>query len=334
MADILLSIVVPVYNVEQYLEECVSSLLTGATEQVEIILVDDGSTDGSGLLCDQLAAGQECIRVLHQENAGPSVARNEGIRQASGKYLAFVDSDDRLSQGALEQVLQWCQTASADICFMQAVKFFPDGTQQDLGDCITARHIRNRAKEEIWSFLAARPKYPGSSCTKLFYRAFFQKNGFYFPEDRRSVEDLDLCMAALYSAQTFDALDFRYYEYRQCREGSSTYRVTDRAYDDLCTFVSKWADRLTDAECRPVGHTARCAMSFVAYEYSILLWRYGDITGAMKTQVRCFLKQYRWVLGYGVSRRLRAVNLLLRLCGIPCTAQLLKLYKRAEKRSS
>lgn len=90
----LISIIVPVYNIMEYLPRCVESLRQQTYENLEILLVDDGSTDGTGELCDTLAAGEERIRVFHKKNGGSSSARNFGIEQAKGAYLGFVDSDD------------------------------------------------------------------------------------------------------------------------------------------------------------------------------------------------------------------------------------------------
>lgn len=102
MLDFLFSIVVPVYNVEKYLQECVTSLIRQTFKNYEIILVDDGSTDTSGQLCDQFARENFGVSVIHQKNQGLSAARNTGIRAAKGKYLLFVDSDDYISNNTLE----------------------------------------------------------------------------------------------------------------------------------------------------------------------------------------------------------------------------------------
>lgn len=92
-----ISIVVPVYGVEQYLEECVDSLINQTFKDIEIILVDDGSPDNCGSICDAFATRYPQIRVIHQENSGLSVARNIGIDSSSGEYICFVDSDDMVA---------------------------------------------------------------------------------------------------------------------------------------------------------------------------------------------------------------------------------------------
>ena len=102
-----LSIIVPVYNVEQHLERCVESIVAQTLDDYEILLVDDGSADRSGALCDELQRHHTSIRVIHQANGGLSAARNRGIEEAQGRYITFVDSDDELRPGTLKGNLQF-----------------------------------------------------------------------------------------------------------------------------------------------------------------------------------------------------------------------------------
>ena len=98
----MVSVVIPVYNAEKYLHRCLDSVVNQTYKDIEIVLVDDGSTDGSGAICDDFARRYDNIVVQHRENMGPSVARNYGISISSGDYLMFIDSDDELS--ALELI--------------------------------------------------------------------------------------------------------------------------------------------------------------------------------------------------------------------------------------
>lgn len=111
----LISVIVPVYKVEQYLDRCVSSLLAQTYENIEIILVDDGSPDRCPEMCDGYAKEHEKVRVIHQENKGLSGARNTGIDHAKGEYLAFVDSDDKWSPYFLESLYSALKETDADI---------------------------------------------------------------------------------------------------------------------------------------------------------------------------------------------------------------------------
>ena len=110
----MISVIIPVYNVSKYLSRCINSVRTQAHVK-EILLIDDGSTDDSGILCDAYAAMEPLVKVLHKENAGLSSARNAGLDLAQGEYVAFVDSDDFLEPGAYEKLLSCAQRHEADL---------------------------------------------------------------------------------------------------------------------------------------------------------------------------------------------------------------------------
>lgn len=111
----MISIIVPVYNVEKYLERCVQSILNQTYKDYEILLIDDGSTDSSGDICDHLAAEYEKIRVIHQINQGLSGARNTGIEESKGRYIAFIDSDDFIDKRYLEILFSNLIKYNADV---------------------------------------------------------------------------------------------------------------------------------------------------------------------------------------------------------------------------
>ena len=104
--DALISVIIPVYNVEKYIKECLDSVIAQTYPKLEIIVVDDGSQDGSGKILDEYAVRDSRIKVIHRENSGPSAARNTGIRAAAGEYLCFVDSDDYISCDYVEKLYE------------------------------------------------------------------------------------------------------------------------------------------------------------------------------------------------------------------------------------
>lgn len=111
----LISVIVPVYNVEKYLERCVNSIIGQSYKQIEILLVDDGSTDGSGELCDRLSMVDKRIKVIHKTNGGLSDARNYGIDKSTGQYICFIDSDDVISDDYIEHLLDVLLKNDSDI---------------------------------------------------------------------------------------------------------------------------------------------------------------------------------------------------------------------------
>ncbi len=119
----LISVIIPVYNVEEYLRECVDSVLNQTFRDFEVILVNDGSTDSSGEICDEYVEKDERVTVIHQKNGGLSVARNTGLSEANGKYVYFLDSDDYISGNALEILLNIAKKDKSDIVFFDAISF-------------------------------------------------------------------------------------------------------------------------------------------------------------------------------------------------------------------
>lgn len=115
MNNKMVSIVIPVYNLQNYLEECIQSLINQSWKDIEILLIDDGSTDNSSVLCDDLAKKDKRIRVLHKKNGGVSSARNAGISMAKGEYITFIDGDDWVSEKYIETLYHLITSYSADV---------------------------------------------------------------------------------------------------------------------------------------------------------------------------------------------------------------------------
>lgn len=126
-----ISVVVPVYNAELYLQRCVNSILSQAYSDFELILVDDGSQDGSGQICDEYAAQDSRVVVIHKKNGGVSSARNIGLEVARGKYITFVDSDDWICQAFFQQAVCSCEKNDLDMYLAGFARVMPDEKQYD-----------------------------------------------------------------------------------------------------------------------------------------------------------------------------------------------------------
>ena len=130
MEEIFISIIIPVYNAELYLERCIKSVISQTLEQWELILVDDGSTDQSPHICDIYCSMDKRIKVIHQKNAGVSAARNMGILNANGSYIGFVHSDDWLESNMYERLLKEAKTTDADVVMCDVMTVYDDGKTQ------------------------------------------------------------------------------------------------------------------------------------------------------------------------------------------------------------
>ena len=329
--ELLLSFILPVYNVEDYMHECVDSILRQITQECEVILVDDGSGDSSGKICDRYAAQWDCVKVIHKKNGGLSSARNAGLPAAGGRYITFVDSDDRIAPGSVDKLLAWIRNHGADLCFLQAEKFFPDGSRISLGEQIESAGLRGKDRAAALAYLSGRPKYPGSAWAKLYRREYLEENDLHFPHDRRYSEDLGFIRDCMLCAGSFDAVEVPYYGYRQNRQGSITNRVTSKNFFDLFRFVAESAELLT-RDKMPKDDISQYMMRFVGYEYLILFYLYRFLPAQDRKQAGEKLKEYQWILQYASGARGRMVAVSCRVLGIGLTSRLLELYRKLSAR--
>lgn len=183
-----ISVIIPVYNVRDYLKDCIDSILQQSFRDFEIILVDDGSTDGSSELCDKLEKTNPCIRVIHKQNGGPSSARNFGINEAKGDFIAFVDADDELYEDAYETIINGIAQKGVDYVFSGMT--WMDGDKKIIN---TSERLVEKLfdKQQILDYFR-RPLYsriiPGA-VLGFFKKSILDKHQIRFREDIYSKED-------------------------------------------------------------------------------------------------------------------------------------------------
>ena len=327
-----LSIIVPVYNVQNYIDECIESIIGQKEDDVEIVLVDDGSTDQSGKICDSWAKKTPNTIVVHKENGGLSSARNAGLDNASGEYILFVDSDDKIASGSLTAILDCIDETKADYYFLFGKKFYPDGKEEPLDDPIPRGEIRGKKSVDVIRSIATLTKYPGSACTKAYKCEFLERNGLRFPSDRRISEDLGFTLKCILAASSFDVCEHDYYLYRQSREGSITSATTgiNKSFWNLAIFVRESIERLS-VDKMPKGEKEKYALSFVAYEYTVLLVHLCRVTERVD-EAYSLMKDAMWLKYYLGSKRGKIISLMLSCLGIRTTSKLLSYaYLRRER---
>ena len=179
----LFSIVIPVYNVKEYLAACVESVLSQTFTEYEVLLIDDGSTDGSGEICDELCKTSDRIRVIHQKNGGLSEARNTGIRNAKGDYLFFLDSDDFLSTPtALEELAAPLQKTNPDLLLYSTTEYAEDGKTIlfSHGNPPISEQTLYQAEDVLDALYEAGDIWVTMAQTKLLRREFCLQKGLFF----------------------------------------------------------------------------------------------------------------------------------------------------------
>lgn len=230
----ILSVIVPVYNVLPYLERCVHSVIQQTYPRLEIILVDDGSTDGSGELCDSLAAADGRIQVIHQQNGGVAVARNTGIGASTGEYIMLVDSDDYLIPRACEELLGVALETGADMVAFEAVSQLQPASQQVAISSGTGEVIVMNSREAGEHYLYGK-YFQHSPWSKLYARRILEE--VPFPPGLLA-EDYAASYLHIQACRTVVHYDKTLYVY--CiREGSTTtqgsFKLTLDVYKITCT---------------------------------------------------------------------------------------------------
>jgi len=196
----MISVIIPVYNVASYLPACLDSVLAQTYRDIEILVVDDGSTDGSGDVCDDYACKDARVTVIHQENGGPSAARNTGLGIAKGEYIAFIDSDDVVHEQYLDVLVTELEKHNADIAQLP-YQIIPESKREDYGQERLMQSLKRpfetkvlTSEEAMLSMLYQQGMADSSPC-KLFRSSLF--DGQRFPIIYRVYEDLYV-MAQIY----------------------------------------------------------------------------------------------------------------------------------------
>lgn len=241
----LVSIIVPIYNIHKYISSCIDSIINQTYKNIEIILVDDGSTDASGALCDKYAQEYVFIKVIHKENAGLGFARNTGIENAKGDYIAFVDGDDYISRDYVEQFLKKMKSKNLDVCY--------GGHYQQVGDSfipiinpLEGKYFKNdKILKQFFPYLCGKLDYKTqdevqmSVCMALYSLKLIKNNNIRFHSERDLIsEDLIFNLDFLEKATKIGVSSNCGYYYRYT-EGSltKTYR-SDRL--EKQTYFTKY----------------------------------------------------------------------------------------------
>lgn len=232
-----LTVVVPVYNVEDYLDDCLRSLAGQTMADAEIVMVDDGSTDGSARIARRFAAQDGRFRLVEQENAGLGAARNTGVRHARGEFLTFVDSDDVVPHDAYERMLAALDASGSDFATGNVLRLGPGGalTQAPMFRKPMATERSGTRLTRDWVLLGDR-----IACNKVFRRSFWDRHSFTFPTGVL-YEDIAVVLPAYFLAGGVDVLAEPVYHWRT-RDGSITAkRAVPKGIRDRVTAVSSVA---------------------------------------------------------------------------------------------
>lgn len=233
----LLSVIIPVYNCEKYLAKCLDSILAQTMKDWELILIDDGSSDSSGVICDKYKSQDNRIKVIHKMNEGPSIARNVGLQKIKGQWVHFIDSDDWIDENHFECLINSVQQNNAELIFFGYKRCFA----HKILSCKLPERIFTQNPDEIYSSLATLISDPeqffGYTWNKLFKCSIIKDNHICFPENLKIKEDEVFTLEYCKYVSSLLLLDITSYNYRFVSSSLSHCKYTEINYSDLIILI-------------------------------------------------------------------------------------------------
>ena len=294
-----ISVIVPVYKVEKYLPECIESVLAQTFTDFELILVDDGSPDNSGAICDAYAERDPRVHVTHKTNAGLSSARNAGMLAARGELLMFLDGDDFWNEDRLLEKLSDAWRSRADECdflMFNISDYFPEGRFVRWKEYSLVECSRNADKNARVVSMCRGGVFRMSACNKIFERKFLQENCLSF-ENFLVSEDTPWFANLMTRARNWRCMNVFGYAYRQAREGSITNEMSrsalSRRVEGVCRGIDELVRNAQNSCWTKEASSALCSFAAFTLSGQILQWQSLDTESQKKIRERSWLLRYR-----------------------------------------
>lgn len=315
------SFILPIYNVEKYLPECVESILAQTYSDFEMLLVDDGSPDNCPALCDEWARKDSRIKALHKPNGGLSDARNYGLDHAQGDYVVFVDSDDFwVEKDCLERLMNVVDAhPECDFIGFNCSYYYSDTKTYKKWVAYDESLSVPTDKNIVICSLVASGTFPMSACLKIIKRKSLSDMELHFIKGTIA-EDIPWFIDLLEGTKKCMFVNQYIYAYRQNVAGSITASGNTKSTSDLFAIVKNEVAKIKN---RSIAKDAKDALySFLAYEFCILL----TASSRMSKEIRKELMNYKWLLDYTSNPKVRKAAFVNKLFGIKVTELVLKFY--------
>lgn len=295
-AKCFFSIIIPVYNTQQYLPACLESVLSQDFTDYEVIIVNDGSTDSSLSTCETYIDKFSNAQIINKKNGGLSSARNAGLEVATGKYVVFMDSDDYWSSSSTFSTMYRLISADDyDLLIHEESRLYGEDTffhkenrkllKVDRGDF--GQHIESLTYKNL---------YLAGACDKVIKRSILLDNDLWFVDGRKS-EDMEWCAALLPLIDDFVISDQNFYVYRQQREGSITSSYSQKHILDIYEMFQNGMDTAAGSK-QPLK---KSLLNFWSDYYLIMLAYSNYLDKTTRRKVMRELREHRYLLQYGYS---------------------------------
>lgn len=317
MSDPHVSVVIPVFNVERYLRQAIESVLRQTESNWELILVDDGSTDGSEAICANVAERDARVQALHQTNAGAAAARNRGLSVARGDWILFLDSDDfYLRDDAMERLLNAAAKSDAQIVCFDSRRMRGDERASDANTPAGVPQLN------VWEIVREN-RYTSSPCLKMIRRALFEQHPLDF-ETGMVCEDVEWSLRLLLTGAPLVYLSEALYGYR-IRSGSVTQTVSNKHVQDLLHAVEQCRE-----DCLACGDEAlrKLGLTYTAFQYCTLLVNLRLSKNRVERRVVRQIVALKHLLCYDAIPAVRLVRRTSRVLGVRVASWILTAYIR------
>ena len=311
------SVIVPVYKVEGYLEQCVESVLQQTYTDFELILVDDGSPDRCPEMCDELAEKDSRIKVLHKENGGASSARNAGLDIASGEYIMFLDSDDYWNdENALQEVYDKAKFGTDIVIFGCTDWDIHTNKKVVSRSSYNQEIMQSNDKNMILHYLLSEKKLPGGPTVFMTRRDLIERLKIRFKEGI-TAEDYDWVLSIFLNASNFAAIDDPFYTYRKRQEGSVTTSSQLNIINGISYTLDKW---IVESEKISSSVVRRDVLNYLAHIYTTGVIMIARLSSENKKIAIESLKTYKNILKTSYWKKTKAVRFSLAIFGYRITA--------------
>lgn len=317
------SIIIPIYKVERYLEECIQSVLGQNYSNYEVLLVDDGSPDRCPEICDRYAKSSSKVQVIHKKNEGLSEARNTGMAYAKKEYILFLDSDDYWKSPELLAKLNKTIVRNAvDVIMFQRTVCYDNGRPEKVSKPYGSETASIPYPNQLLYALSRKDQLDASASLKAIRRCFLEDNALYF---RKGIfcEDVEWFFRMAPLMKTVCIIDFPEY-YNRIRMDSISHSISIKNINDLFFSIERYAEQFRLLEDDILRNAL---LNYLGYQYYIVL---GLISGFLSGKERKTLlercKKYQWLGEYAISRKVVLPTVLVKVFGIRTASFILGKY--------
>lgn len=323
-----LSIIVPVYNIVNYLNDCVQFVLAQKFQDWELLLVNDGSTDQSPALCEEWAKKDQRICVVHKTNGGLSDARNAGLLEAKGEYIHFLDGDDYYTSNNVLQILmeQVEHYQHPDTLLFCRVDKYEDTGKENKERPYDVDFI-NQAESTVTIFehLLRVQRFNMSACFQIVRREFLIENQIFFEKGLLS-EDVDWSLTLWQHLKTVKAVNCYGYCYRH-RSTSITTTLSIRTYQSYQYMFQKWQNKV----CQSKEKMNILQLEYLAYLYPTLIYNYFSVNHKDRRKVLGILSELQPILIYSNTPKSNRIKMMIKYTGLRITCWVMGGYTQLKR---